>query len=345
MIQCFQPKSGYNTSYTLVWKPSGPEKRSRPTHHRCPPKVVALNSPLLRAARSVPMQPAARLENWYTDEDASNEYEVYVKGEIYCNDKVAGYGLGSCNNGCLYQVVAAAESSDVAEGSIILDWVSGATIILCKGASCTSLADERDAARRKAAALQQELSMLRARLQTVEETRKIKRPRGRAPNGFCWDEQKAGWYDENGFEFVKVDHPARKEESKRSADARAVSALPLSLLFLLTSHRVLSCGRSQDSTARSRRCNPREQCCSRGRQRRRQHRRRASRSGSRCTMSGKQGGPHTHTHTHTRTHTRTHARARTRAHTLCISLVVQAGCGGCRRRYGVLPVLEPGGST
>ena len=77
--------------------------------------------------------------------------------------------------------------------------------------------------------------MLRARLQTVEETRKIKRPRGRAPNGFCWDEQKAGWYDENGFEFVKVDHPARKEESKRSADARAVSALPLSLLFLLTS--------------------------------------------------------------------------------------------------------------
>ena len=49
---------------------------------------------------------------------------VYVKGEIYCNDQVAGYGLGSCNNGCLYQVVADAESSDVAEGSIILDWVS-----------------------------------------------------------------------------------------------------------------------------------------------------------------------------------------------------------------------------
>ena len=48
------------------------------------------------------MQPAARLENWYTDEYASNEYEVYVKGEIYCNDEVSGYGLGSCCSGCLY---------------------------------------------------------------------------------------------------------------------------------------------------------------------------------------------------------------------------------------------------
>ena len=81
------------------------------------------------------MQPAARLENWYTDEYASNEYEVYVKGEIYCNNEVSGYGLGSCCNGCLYQVVADAESSDVAEGSIILDWVSGATLILGKGAT------------------------------------------------------------------------------------------------------------------------------------------------------------------------------------------------------------------
>ena len=177
------------------------------------------------------MQPAARLENWYTDEDASDEYEVYVKGEIYCNDQVAGYGLGSCNNGCLYQVVADAESSDVAEGSIILDWVSDQRIILGKGASCTSLAAERDAARRKAAALQQELSALRARLQLEDETRKRKRPRGRAPNGFSWDEQKGGWYDENGTEFVKVDHPAGKGGArKRSADARvvSVSAPPLS---------------------------------------------------------------------------------------------------------------------
>ena len=54
----------------------------------------------------------------------------------------------------MYQVVADAESSDVAEGSIILDWVSGATLILGKGATNTSLAAERDAARRKAAALQ-----------------------------------------------------------------------------------------------------------------------------------------------------------------------------------------------
>ena len=166
------------------------------------------------------MQPAARLENWYTDEYASDEYEVYVKGEIYCNDEVSGYGLGSCNNGCLYQVFADAESSDVAEGSIILDLVSGATIILGKGASCTSLAAERDAARRKAAALQQELSALQARLQTAEETRKIKRPRGRAPNGFCWDEQKAGWYDENDFEFVKVDHPARNRRRASGAQMR-----------------------------------------------------------------------------------------------------------------------------
>ena len=37
------------------------------------------------------MQPAARLENWYTDEYASDEYEVYVKGEIYCNDEVSGF--------------------------------------------------------------------------------------------------------------------------------------------------------------------------------------------------------------------------------------------------------------
>jgi len=64
------------------------------------------------------MQPASRLENWYTDENWSDEDAVYVTGEIYCIDEVCEvYALSYWRNGSCYQVVADADS-DLAEGSI-----------------------------------------------------------------------------------------------------------------------------------------------------------------------------------------------------------------------------------
>ena len=50
-----------------------------------------------------------------------------------------------------------------------------------------------------------------------------KRPRGRAPAGYCWDEQKGGWFDENGKPFELVDHPSRQRlrAQKRTAALEA----------------------------------------------------------------------------------------------------------------------------
>ena len=100
--------------------------------------------------------------------------------------------------------------------------MTGRRYLLGKAATHASLAAERDDALREADALREQLEALQAgrpALVAAAGVTQKKRPRGRAPAGYCWDEQKCGWFDENGKPFKLVDHPSRKRlaAAKRTA--------------------------------------------------------------------------------------------------------------------------------
>ena len=104
--------------------------------------------------------------------------------------------------------VSELEQRGAAEGKIIVT-MTGRRYLLGKAATHASLAAERDDAQREADELREQLEALQAAQPAVVAacpTQK-KRPRGRAPAGYCWDEQTGGWLDENGKPFELVDHP------------------------------------------------------------------------------------------------------------------------------------------
>ena len=47
-----------------------------------------------------------------------------------------------------------------------------------------------------------------------------KRPRGRAPAGYCWDEQKGGWFDDNGKPFELASSSTTPQGSGLQPSAR-----------------------------------------------------------------------------------------------------------------------------
>ena len=71
-----------------------------------------------------------------------------------------------------------------------------------------------------------------------------KRPRGRAPAGYCWDEQKGGWFDDNGkpFELASslttpqgsgLQPSARQRWRRPKAGAHPNLSLTLAMLHLV----------------------------------------------------------------------------------------------------------------
>ena len=58
-----------------------------------------------------------------------------------------------------------------------------------------------------------------------------KRPRGRAPAGCGWEEQRGGWLDENGKPFEVVDHPSRKRLAAEAARDKFMDELKYPLVF------------------------------------------------------------------------------------------------------------------
>ena len=109
------------------------------------------------------------------------------------------------------------EQRGAAEGKIIVT-ESGRRYLLGKAATHASLAAERDAAQREADALREQVEDLQAaRPALVQHLGRKKRPRGRAPAGCGWDEQRGGWLDENGKPFEVVDHPSRKRLAAEAA--------------------------------------------------------------------------------------------------------------------------------
>ena len=90
-------------------------------------------------------------------------------------------------------------------------------------------------AQREADALREQLEALQAAQPAVVAacpTQK-KRPRGRAPAGYCWDEQKCGWVDENGKPFELVDHPSRRRLAAVKRTAVLASCTVWGKAFLL----------------------------------------------------------------------------------------------------------------
>ena len=123
------------------------------------------------------------------------------------------------------------EQRGAAEGKIIVT-ESGRRYLLGKAATHASLAAERDAAQREAEALREQLEepeelQSAAALPALTHLGRKKRPPGRAPAGCGWDEQRGGWFDENGKPFELVDHPQRKRKAaeKRAAAREANQAL------------------------------------------------------------------------------------------------------------------------
>ena len=104
--------------------------------------------------------------------------------------------------------VSELEQQGAVEGKIILT-VTGRRYLLGKAATHASLAAERDDAQREADALREQLEALQAAhtAPVAAGLTRNKRPRGRAPVGYGWDEQTGGWLDENGKPFELVDHP------------------------------------------------------------------------------------------------------------------------------------------
>ena len=147
----------------------------------------------------------ARLDNWFWTSTPTGDALI---GKIFDDPPPRSWPDGASTR---TSNVSELEQQGAVEGKIILT-VTGRRYLLVKAATHASLAAERDDAQREADALREQLEALQAAQPAVVAagvTQK-KRPRGRAPEGYCWDEQTGGWLDENGKPFERVDHPSRQ---------------------------------------------------------------------------------------------------------------------------------------
>ena len=148
----------------------------------------------------------ARLDNWFWTPVPPGRDALI--GEIFDDPPPRSWPDGA---DCKTSNVSELEQQGAVEGKIIVT-MTGRRYLLGKAATHASLAAERDDAQREADALREQLEALQAAQPAVVAaglTQK-KRPRGRAPAGYCWDKQKCGWVDENGKPFELVDHPSRR---------------------------------------------------------------------------------------------------------------------------------------
>ena len=150
---------------------------------------------------------ATRLEGWFwsaTDGDGC----ACLRGEVYDDPPPRSYPDG---DHVTTREVEEEERRGAAEGTTV-STASGRRYLLGVPATHDTLADQRDAAQRKVSELQEKLAAIE------RAANPKKRPRGRAPEGFSWDKQKCGWFDENGEQFEKVDHPTRKKAAEEYAE-------------------------------------------------------------------------------------------------------------------------------
>ena len=170
----------------------------------------------------------ARLDNWFWTSTPTGDALI---GKIFDDPPPRSWPDGA---GCKTSNVSELEQQGAVEGKIILT-MTGRRYLLGKAATHASLAAERDDAQREADALREQLEALQAAQPAVVAacpTQK-KRPRGRAPAGYCWDEQKCGWVDENGKPFELVDHPSRRRLAAVKRTAVLASCTVWGKAFLL----------------------------------------------------------------------------------------------------------------
>ena len=164
----------------------------------------------------------ARLENWFWTQSPP-----LFSGKIFDDPPPRSWPDGASTR---TSIVSELEQRGAAEGKIIVT-LTGRRYLLGKAATHASLAAERDDAQREADALREQLEALQAARNKKSPSAGLtrnKRPRGRAPAGYGWDEQTGDWLDENGTrtEFELVDHPRADNGSElRSARLRWRAAL------------------------------------------------------------------------------------------------------------------------
>ena len=168
----------------------------------------------------------ARLENWFWT--PSPPARDALNGEVFHDPPPRSWPDGAFISN---STVSELEQRGAAEGKIIVT-ESGRRYLLGKAATHASLAAERDAAQREADALREQVEDLQAaRPALVQHLGRKKRPRGRAPAGCGWDEQRGGWFDENGKPFDVVDHPARKRLAAEAAREKFMDERKYPLVF------------------------------------------------------------------------------------------------------------------
>ena len=124
----------------------------------------------------------ARLENWFWTQSPPG-----LIGEIFDDPPPRSWPDGASTR---TSNVSELEQRGAAEGKIIVT-VTGRRYLLGKAATHASLAAERDDAQREADELREQLEALQAAQPAVVAAglKQKKRPRGRAPAGYGWDEQ------------------------------------------------------------------------------------------------------------------------------------------------------------
>ena len=146
-----------------------------------------------------------RLELWWLSRDGGGG--VYLRGDIYGDPPPRSYPDGDAVSS---SHLDEEQQRRAVEGTIV-STASGRRYILGAPATYDTLADQRDAALRDARELQ-------LKLDALQRAEVKKRPPGRAPDGCSWDEQKGGYFDENGERHVQVKNPKRQ----KAAAARRV---------------------------------------------------------------------------------------------------------------------------
>jgi len=146
-----------------------------------------------------------RLELWWLSCDGSGG--VYLRGDIYGDPPPRSYPDGDAVSS---SHLDEEQQRRAVEGTIV-STASGRRYILGAPATYDTLADQRDAALR-------DVRELQLKLDALKRAEVKKRPPGRAPDGCSWDEQKGGYFDENGERHVQVKNPKRQ----KAAAARLV---------------------------------------------------------------------------------------------------------------------------
>jgi len=154
-----------------------------------------------------------RLERWWLSCDGSGG--VYLRGDIYGDPPPRSYPDGDAVSS---SHLDEEQQRRAVEGTIV-STASGRRYILGAPATYDTLADQRDAALRDARELQ-------LKLDALKRAEVKKRPPGRAPDGCSWDEQKGGYFDENGERHVLVKNPKRQ----KAAAARRVGRQALATM-------------------------------------------------------------------------------------------------------------------